>query len=94
MGDFALIEAIKVLPKAEGNIFWLLWIGGLIITSVVFLNFIVAEASASYETVITKLDKINWQQKAHLILECEDMTSKKSFNDHKLPKYVISRKIV
>ena len=56
MGDFALIEANKGLPKAEGNIFWLLWIAGMIVTSVIFLNFIVAEASASYEAVIEKLD--------------------------------------
>jgi hypothetical protein len=60
MGDFALIEAIKGLPKSEGNIFWFLWIIGLIITCVVFLNFIVAEASASYATVIKKLHKITW----------------------------------
>ena len=60
MGDNALIEASRGLPKAEGNIFWILWIIGVIITSIVFLNFIVAEASSSYAIVTKTLEKIIW----------------------------------
>jgi hypothetical protein len=55
MGDFALIEASKGLPKQEGNLFWILWIIGVIITNIVFLNFVVAEASNSYVKVTETL---------------------------------------
>jgi hypothetical protein len=44
-----------------------------IITSVIFLNFIVAEASASYVKVTETLEQVIWQEKASLIVESEEM---------------------
>jgi hypothetical protein len=51
MGDFAAIDAANTLSKSENYVFWLIWFVTVVVTSIVFLNFIVAEASASYTTV-------------------------------------------
>ena len=57
IGDGSIIGASKLLgTKTENRIFWLLWILITIITSVIFLNFIVAEASASYSKVTDTLE--------------------------------------
>jgi hypothetical protein len=51
LGDPAACEAAKALARRENFIFWMLWLLITIITSIIFLNFIVAEASASYTKV-------------------------------------------
>ena len=57
IGDGSIIGASKLLgTKTENRIFWLLWILITIITSVIFLNFIVAEAGASYTKVTETLE--------------------------------------
>lgn len=80
LGDFACIEAAKVLPKAEIITFWICWYIVVIVTCVIFLNFIVAEASNSYAKVTETLEPIMWREKAALIAECEDMTMNKFKN--------------
>jgi hypothetical protein len=56
IGDNSLIEAAKQLDQAENVVFWILWLLGVVITSIVFLNFIVAEASGSYAKVTETLE--------------------------------------
>ena len=56
MGDGAAISASKLLDTGENNIFWIMWLITTIVTSIVFLNFIVAEASASYVKVTEILE--------------------------------------
>ena len=51
MGDFAAIDAANTLSKEENYVFWIVWFVTVVVTCIVFLNFIVAEASASYTTV-------------------------------------------
>ena len=51
LGDGAAIDASKLLATAESDIFWILWLIVTIVTSIIFLNFIVAEASAIYVKV-------------------------------------------
>jgi hypothetical protein len=55
IGDNSLIEAAKKLGAAENRLFWILWLLGVVITSIIFLNFIVAEASGSYAKVTETL---------------------------------------
>jgi hypothetical protein len=73
MGDSAAVEASKFLDKAENIIFWFMWLLITVITAIIFLNFIVAEASASYVKVTETLELVMWQEKASLITEAEDM---------------------
>jgi hypothetical protein len=62
MGDNTAIGIAKKkgfkLEGADNYIFWILWIFTAIITCVIFLNFIVAEASASYSKVVECLDQV------------------------------------
>jgi hypothetical protein len=74
IGDGAAINASKQLDSGENNIFWIMWLFTTIITSIVFLNFIVAEASASYTKVTDTLEQVIWQEQVSLILETEEMS--------------------
>jgi hypothetical protein len=51
MGDFSAIGPSTGLKGAENWIFWFIWGLIVIVTCVIFLNFIVAEASNSYNMV-------------------------------------------
>ena len=75
LGDPAACEAAKWLAQMENIIFWLVWLLITIVTAIIFLNFIVAEASASYAKVTDTLELVIWQEQASLILEAEDMQS-------------------
>ena len=55
IGDNSLIEAAKKLDEQENKLFWILWLIAVIVTMVVFLNFIVAVASGSYAKVTETL---------------------------------------
>lgn len=59
IGDFSAIDTSAALEKAEDNyMFWLIWLFVMGATCIVFLNFIVAEASASYAVVMETLDQV------------------------------------
>ena len=60
IGDGAAIEASKFLNEADNRVFWIIWLLVTIVTSVIFLNFIVAEASASYVKVTETLEQVIW----------------------------------
>jgi hypothetical protein len=58
MGDFSAIDASSSLKLHENIIFWLMWVFTVVITCIIFLNFIVAEASASYAKVVETLESV------------------------------------
>ena len=47
LGDFDF-EASIHLEENENHLYWAIWLLVVIMTCIVFLNFIIAEASASY----------------------------------------------
>ena len=55
-GDFDMINTATYLPMEENLIFWGCWVVVVLVACVVFLNFIIAKASASYEIVNADLD--------------------------------------
>ena len=57
IGDNSAIADARYLQPAESKIFWILWSITSIITCVVFLNFVVAEACASYSIVTDTLEE-------------------------------------
>ena len=67
------------------------------VTCIIFLNFIIAEVSNSYQTVKDRIDVLIYQERAMLINEAEDMlkarfgVSKLREWTHLFPKYIISR---
>ena len=50
LGDFDF-SATNHLNDFERTVFWITWVIIVLITCVVFLNFIIAEVSESYQTV-------------------------------------------
>jgi hypothetical protein len=77
IGDNSLLKQTIGLTIAENSLFWSIWVLAVIITNVIFLNFIVAEASASYTKVTETLVAVIWQERASMIHEAERMTRKK-----------------
>lgn len=91
MGDFSGIGASIFLGKEENYIFWIIWSLTVGITCIVFLNFIVAEASASYTKVTETLEAVIWMEKSAMISESEEMTFNSFKTQDKSPKYIIVR---
>ena len=63
------------------------------VTCIIFLNFIIAETSASYETVKSKLEAMIYKEKASLISEAETMVFQRFKDNKRFPKYVVIREI-
>lgn len=92
MGDFAAIDAANTLSKSENYVFWLVWFVTVVVTCIVFLNFIVAEASASYSNVSAQLDNYIQKQRADLTGEAEGLLPGCFQTDKTFPKYILIRK--
>ena len=92
MGDFDF-EAAVLLDDAEGKMFWVAWLLIVVVTMIIFLNFIIAEATASYENVDTKLYQYIKKEQAALIQEAEEMGPEKLKNHMRNPKYLIVREM-
>ena len=54
MGDFDFGAANFLTPN-ENILYWVIWLMVVTMTCIIFLNFIIAEASASYEKVKSNL---------------------------------------
>lgn len=91
LGDFSFYP-IMFLEKKERRIFWITWIIIVFITCIVFLNFIIAEVSQSYQKVIQSVDEQIMKQKAQMIGESEDMLGPAArANNEKFPMYIVIR---
>jgi len=55
IGDGSVIASSSYLDKYENWTFWCMWFLTVFITCIVFLNFIIAEACASYSRVMESL---------------------------------------
>ena len=64
MGDFNCIGTSIDLPEAETTMFWISWSFVVLLGNIIFLNFIIAEASASYEKVNERVSEIVEKDKA------------------------------
>lgn len=95
MGDFGAISAADYLTPNENYLFWFIWLLTAVITCIIFLNFIVAEASASYTEVSEQLENYIQQQRASLVAEAEGLfpESFKLNRQNDYPKFIVIRKI-
>ena len=73
--------------------FWLLWLQVVIITSIIFLNIIVAEAIASYKKITVTLHSVILSEKSELIDECEKMAFKRYKCADKYPEFLVAREV-
>jgi hypothetical protein len=72
MGDFDF-DASTYLTNEENVIYWVIWLLVVVLTCIIFLNFIIAEASASYAKVKDNLTAMINKEKSSLIGEAEGM---------------------
>ena len=93
IGDQSLIGSTTNLTEAETWLFWILWVLAIVVTNVIFLNFVVAEASASYTKVTDTLEAVIWQERASMIHEAECMTRTKNKSKEKFPPYLVIRSL-
>lgn len=78
----------------EVIMFWIIWVIIVMVTCIIFLNFIIAEVSSSYEKVKVSLNSLFLQERANLIRESEDMMfSSMKRNRGFFPKYLITREV-
>jgi hypothetical protein len=94
VGDFgSVIKGSANLNNEDNKIFWIIFLMIETLTCIIFLNFVVAEASASYEKVSEELESYITKQKAKLIAESEHMFPVSMKNEENLPKYIIIRQV-
>jgi len=71
IGDNSAIGPATVLDTYENIIFWICFFTTVFASNIVFLNFIVAEASNTYAMVTETLEATIWMERSSLISEAE-----------------------
>ena len=92
LGDFDF-EASTYLSSSENYLYWFIWLLSIVLTCIIFLNFIIAETSASYESVKKNLEQMKFKEKSSLVTEAENMLFDRQRNHLNFPKYIIKRSI-
>ena len=94
MGDFGVIgKSIYTKDTKENFVFWIVWLIIALVTCIIFLNFIIAEASASYEKVNENINANIMNAKSILIAEAELLRPTFAKSPLKFPKYIIKRSV-
>ena len=93
IGDNSAIGPATLFDPVENIIFWFVFFITVFASNIVFLNFIVAEASNTYAVVTETLEATIWMERSSLIAEAEDMTWEKYKDTNKFPKYLIVREV-
>lgn len=87
------MDAAFDLPLLDNYMFWLIWFVTVMVACIIFLNFIIAEASNSYNEVNEFLDQVIQKQVADLTAEAEDIIPESMMKESKFPQYIIIRKV-
>ena len=90
LGDFDFYSVI-FLNKDEAILYWMVWFLIVSVTLIIFINFIIAEASALFEDVMKVLDPTVQQERTDLICESEQMTPSILKKANWYPKYIVIR---
>ena len=91
--DFGVINTAK-FGEVEVTIFWVAWLLIVLITNIIFLNFIIAEVGQSYQFVQSSVNQLILQERASLISESEDMLGLYVRNNKiKNPECIIVREV-
>ena len=93
IGDYANLPAAASLTYTSNIVYWFIWLATVIVTCVIFLNFIVAEASNSYNEVSEYLEEFIQKQKADLTQEAEGVYPERFKEEEKFPRFIIIRQI-
>ena len=72
LGDFEL-EGFTNQRDSLITFFWALWMIGVFVINVMFMNFIIAVISESNEKVMQRVIALSFKLKAEMIVEREDL---------------------
>lgn len=72
LGDFQF-DLLEELNARQHIMFWVIWLIMVLFSSLIFLNFIIAEVSNSYQNVKDKIDSLVFKERAFLVLEVENL---------------------
>lgn len=90
-GDFELDNYNQLGPLVY--LAWLVWVVAVIILQMIFMNFIIAVISGSYEDIMQEKDSVTYRGKADLIAERElHMTEADLNNPDYFPRYIVLRR--
>ena len=90
MGDYDF-DGANDLDDVENIVYWICWLLMVTITCIIFLNFIIAEASNSYANVMETLNAQILKERASLIKEAEEMLPRRVKNATMFPQYIVVR---
>ena len=73
--------------------FWVMWFFMVIVSSLIFLNFVIAEVINSYKQVKKRIQALKYKERALLIQEAENVMadSLKEKDIVKFPYYIVTR---
>ena len=89
-GDFDFSQK-AYLKTEEDRLYWIVFVVVFVVSNIIFLNFIIAEVSSSYQTVMDHLEALKYINKAELVLESERVKVFKP-NSNCYPKLIVVRK--
>jgi len=92
-GDFLFFEGSEYLTYEENILFWVSFMIIVALCTIIFLNFVISEASASYENVSSRLEEYIYKDRCSLISEAEQMFPYLLRSEKEFPKYIIEREI-
>jgi|APSaa5957512535_1039671.scaffolds.fasta_scaffold64824_1 hypothetical protein len=94
VGNFDFGPSQSLNNAYENYAYWILWTLTLVMTNIIFLNFIIAEASNSYAKVMETLEQQKRKERSDMINESEFMAPRCLKNDRRFPRYIVSRTIL
>lgn len=92
-GNFDKINP-DALTDRQHMMFWVVWILMVVFSALVFLNFIIAEVSNSYQTVKKDINALIYKERATLTQEAEDIMTEGQRQDRTLfPRFFVIREV-
>lgn len=92
LGDFDF-DASTYLNQEENYLFWFIWLLMIVTTCIIFLNFIIAEASNSYQKVKNRMGAELFREKTALVSEAECMLFDSQRTPEAFPRYIVIREV-
>jgi hypothetical protein len=94
IGDYDTSTLIEGSNEDFKNLVWILWFFIMIVGNIVFMNFIIAVVSESYENCMERMVQSIQSAKLEMIEECENLLPQRFFTEDNFPKYILVRRPV
>lgn len=94
LGDFNF-DLLNGLNTKQHYMFWVIWVIMVLFSALIFLNFIIAEVSNSYQKVKETIQSQIFKERATLVSEVEEMVGKEAKANNKIqfPEFIVVRQV-